>query len=234
MQAYDIDTLSSIFDKEYRESPVKFNIDPIVLSVRLKKMIADNPAYLGKRLEDPDVQSAVTSDDFNEAVEVKEYFSKKLMWASLKASHMSSYRQNLMQYIQHPKTVLSKKEIGMIVTLPYFYDEDKVLDTISSTYRVENTPRVKPNLAKILRELVFIHTTSRWINKVKQITYWFADDNQYVYTIQVEENNVLRKFFEDIILTKSSSIFETHIAKVEYPFDHYKMFDYKLVKEKNA
>ncbi len=222
--------VADLFQGEYKEAPISFDVDPLVLSVRLKKMSEEDPSHRYKRLENPSVKSALMGNDFNDAVKIKEYYSKKIMWSSLKDSNLSRYRADLMQYLQHPKTMLSKQEVGMLVTLPYFYDEDQIIDSITSQYLTSDIPHVRPNMKKITRELVFLHQTSRWVHRKKTIFYWFADDNSFVYNIQLEEGNVLRKFFEDAVLTKSTSVFETLITKVVYPFEYYKMFDYRLIK----
>lgn len=217
---------------EYREDPVKLDVNPLVLSVRLKKMKDADP-NIWRRLEDPQVKAEITGDDFNDAEKIKDYYGKKIMWSTLKDSRISEYRKALQYLLEHPKSTLTKREAGMFATLPYFYQEDQILDTIAKQYRVTGCPSVQPNLKKFDRELVYIHQTSRWVNKKKFVFYWFADDNQFVYNIQLEEDNPLRGFFEDIVLTKPSNIFETYITKVDYPFDYYKMFSYKI-KEKNA
>jgi predicted DNA-binding protein YlxM (UPF0122 family) len=197
-------------------------------------MVTSNPTDWGQRLEDPRIKASITGEDFDDAEAIKEYYSKKIMWNSLRDSKISDYRRTLVQLLQHPKTMLTKREVGMFVTLPYFYEEDQTLDTIAKQYRVTDCPAVKPNLERVQRRLVYIHSTRKWLNRCKNIYYWFADDNQFVYCIQIEEKNVLRNFFEHCILTESSTLFDTHITKVEYPFDYYKMFDYKILKENNA
>lgn len=224
-----IDTLDNLFKQEYREDPIKFDVDPLVLSVRLKKIKETDPSQWF-RLESSDVKARLMGEDFNEAEAIKDYYSKKLMWNSLKDTRMSSYRTHLMSLLSQVKSTLTKKEVGMVVTLPYFYAEDQVMDSIAKNYRVVDCPMVKPNLQKFTRELVYIHQTSRWVNKTKFVFYWFADDNNYVYNIQLEEGNILRKFFEDAVLTQSTTRFETHITKVDYPFDYYKMFDFRMIK----
>lgn len=220
---------SNIFDMPYQETPIKFDVNPLVLSVRLKKIRDENPTQWF-RLEDPEVKSRLMGEDFSEAEVIKEYYSKKMMWINLRDSRLSDYRNNLVQFLSQVKSTLSKKEVGMVVSLPYFYQEDQVLDSIVKNYRVSNCPNVKPNLTKFTRELVYIHQTTRWVNKKKFVFYWFADDNQFVYNIQLEDGNTLKRFFEDIVLTKSSTVFDTYINKVDYPFDYYKMFDFKLLK----
>lgn len=229
VQTMQKDDLDSLFNQTYQESPVSFDVNPLVLSVRLKKMSIAEPA-MWRQLQDPEVKAQLTGEDFNEAEAIKNYYSKKMLWAMLKDGKLSSFRSDLLQLLEHPKSILSKKEIGMFVRLPYFYQEDQILDSIARQYRVINCPDARPNLQKITRELVYIHSTSRWMNKKKQTFYWFGDDNRFVYNIQIEESNPLRKFFEDIVLAKSTNIFETYITKIRFPFDYYKMFDYKLVK----
>jgi hypothetical protein len=232
MNRQHIDTIDNLFKNEYREDPIKLDVNPLVLSVRLKKIREENPNQWF-RLESPEVKARLMGDDFNEAEDIKDYYSKKLMWTSLKDTKLSDYRTHLMSYLAHPKTVLSRKEAGMIVSLPYFYAEDQVMDSIAKNYLVTDCPDVRPNLNKFTRQMVFIHGTKRWVNRKKFIFYWFADDNRFVYNIQLEEGNLLRKFFENVVLTQSTTTFETHIAKVDYPFDYYKMFDFTL-KDKNA
>lgn len=228
-QRQHIDTIDNLFRQEYREDPIKFDVNPLVLSVRLKKIKEADPAKW-LRLEDPQVKAELMGDDFNEAEAIKDYYSKKLMWTSLKDTKMSAYRTHLMGLLSQVKTTLTKKEVGMIVTLPYFYAEDQVMDSIAKSYRVVDCPIVKPNLKKFTRELFYLHSTTRWVNKTKFNFYWFADDNNYIYNIQLEEGNLLRKFFEDLVLTRPSTKFETHITKVDYPFDYYKMFDFRMIK----
>lgn len=224
-----LDNLHNLFQQEFVEKNSSFDVDPLVLSVRLKKIKEADPTQWF-RLEDPSVKAKLMGEDFNEAESIKDYYSKKLMWTSLKDTQMSPYRAHLIGLLSQVKSILTKKEVGMIVTLPYFYAEDQIMDSMAKNYQVIDCPLVKPNLEKLQRELVYIHQTIRWINKKKFIFYWFADDNRFVYNIQLDEGNLLRKFFEDIVLTKSTSIFETHITKVDYPFDYYKMFDFRIIK----
>lgn len=223
------DTLDNLFKTEYQEEPQTFDINPLVLSVRLKK-IKDLDSNRWLRLDDTRVKAEITGDDWFDAQTISDYYSKKLMWTSLKDSKISTYRSHLLSFLKHPKATLTKKEVGMIVTLPYFYQEDQIYDQLVKYYCTKDVPSPNSNMNKIMRELVYLHQTSRWVNKKKFIYYWFADDNKFIYNIQITEDNTLRKFFEDIVLTKPASIFETHITKEVHPFEYYKMFDYRIVK----
>lgn len=225
--------LPSIFSSSYREKPLVFDVDPLVLSVRLKKMkSADTTAWY--RLESPQVKAELDEEDWNDAIKIKDYYSKKLVWDTLSDVNLTDYRSSLLQLLHHPKHNLSNREVGMIVTLPYFYEEDQILDDIIKSYDVKDPPRVTPNLGRFTRKLTHIATTSRWVNKTDFNFYWFADDNKFVYLIQLAKDNLLLKFFEDAVL-KGDTIFDTLITKVDYPFSYYKMYDFKMLKkEQNA
>ncbi len=229
----DDESFKSVFADTYREEPVVFDVDPLVLSVRLKKMKAADP-HGWHRIESPQVKAQLDGEDWNDAIKIKDYYSKKLVWNSLSDEKLSNYRASLLQLLHHPKHNLSKKEVGMIVTLPHFYEEDQTLDSIVKSYRVADTPRITPNLGRFARNLTLIGTTNRWLNKTHFNFYWFADDNKFVYSIQLAKDNVLLPFFEDAIMSNEPS-FDTLLTKVDYPFSYYKMYDFKLLKkEQNA
>ena len=143
MNRQHFDTIDNLFKNEYREDPIKLDVNPLVLSVRLKKIREENTTQWF-RLESPEVKARLMGDDFNEAEDIKDYYSKKLMWTSLKDTKLSDYRTHLMSHLAHPKTVLSRKEAGMIVSLPYFYAEDQVMDSIAKNYLVTDCPDVLP------------------------------------------------------------------------------------------
>lgn len=225
----DEETASIFGSSTFKEKPTVFDMDPLVLSVRLKKIKEANP-NVWIRLESAKVKEEVQGDDWNDAVKIKDYYSKKLVWNTLSDEKLSNYRTALLQLLHHPKHNLSKREMGMIVTLPNFYEEDQTLDGIVKSYRVSDIPRVTPNLGRFARNLTPIGTTNRWVNKKHFNFYWFADDNKFVYSIQLAKDNVLLPFFEDAIMSNEPS-FDTLLTKVDYPFSYYKMYDFKLLKK---
>jgi hypothetical protein len=218
---------NAIFDSIYRENPITMKDDPLVLSVRLKKLVESSGTWY--RLQDPEVKSAVIEEDVSDSEKIKDYYKRKVLLETLKTGNLSSYRKALMSLMENKKEEYTPQQIGLFVSLPYFYEEDSLLENMKSNYSLDSIKRVTPNLAKQIREVNFVTKTKRFINKTRHNRYWFSNDNNELCMIQLPEtNNALINFFESYISKNNRLMLDTPAVAEFYPIPHYKLFDFRL------
>ena len=116
------------------ESFIELNIDPLVLSCCQYRLsdpnsedynptgaftsLNHNPSYLYDK---------VNQDDYDLAEKIRKYYQGKIMFAKLRGSQMSKFRQDLAKFIDirwGEVTKISDSYLGMIYKLPYFYHHD--------------------------------------------------------------------------------------------------------------
>ncbi len=218
---------NSILESIYRETPITVEDDPFVLSVRLKKLVESTGTWY--RLQDPEVKSAVTNEDVSDSEKIKDYYKRKVLLETLKTGNLSNYRKALMSLIESKKEEYTSQQIGLLVSLPYFYEEDCLLENMKLTYSLDSIKRVTPNLARQVKEVKFVTKTKRFINKQRHNRYWFSNNNNELCSIQLTEtNNTLIKFFESYISKNNRLILDTHAVAEFYPIPHYKLFDFQI------
>lgn len=219
--------IMQIVSDSFKENPVVLGEDILTLSVCLKRVKEeDNSVWY--RMEDPRLLKLLKSGDQELADSIKDYYKKKILLDTLKTSHLSDFRKNLLSIIDNKKDSYSSKEIGMFVSMPYFYEEDTLLDSFKEKLDLNSVKRVTPNLTAHDFNLQLVGTTKRFINKKLQKRFWFSNEKNQPCLIMLEHNNTLLNFFESYI-TQKDKINLTSNAVAEFnPIPHIKLFNYSL------
>lgn len=106
------------------------------------------------RLKNMAVVSAnqITDQDRNQAMNIRHYYSGKLMNMVLRNIPLSRFRQDLADYVNMPtNSIPSKDQQGMIYRLPEMYDYDTLLDQAIERFDADTRPN----------RLMITHT-SKW------------------------------------------------------------------------
>ena len=121
--------LESLFDESTTEkslSPISFKDDPIALSHASYQHWLSNP---GTRWLDLDAVTA-SNEDRETAKKIRDYYRGRITWGQLKyGGNLSDFRATLGKLVCG-EMAITKKELGMIYRLPYFYAEDCALDRV--------------------------------------------------------------------------------------------------------
>lgn len=238
MSNLTISTDDSFFKsfQQYVEKSKKFEIDPLVLSVSAKELSEKFPGTHYNLYDDKRLLDNISDATKNRVEEIRKYYSKKLFWNNLNGVDLSPIRHRMSVLLEHKVLECNDNDIGIYWKLPYFYEEDCVYDDFKEKY---NTDRLSPLGNKVsnrfAKRLSFLKTTSSCQKNGKTKNYWFSDDNQDLYAIQLSLGNELLSFFEDILEKNPTPIFETYLKESKIDKLHfYKLYSYKLLKELNA
>jgi len=190
---------------------IKFDLDLLVLSATLYRLrnstygdeqIANQ--YRCLSLIEDNIQQYVTESDYEFAEEVRQHFSQKLMMLKLKTENLTSFREDLNQFLHaswHNNSsrsfVYPKKFVGLAYKLPYFYIYDNQLNSIfgSSYSKIKGPQQVKGE--KKLSFLTKIHSHTR--RGSGNIEYWFEDEYSNKVMISLENHNPLLNLFNKLI-----------------------------------
>ena len=133
-----------------------------------------------------------------QANDIRKYYRNKLMLRTLKHSNikMSKFRQDLYNYVEsnNPYTI-DRNDIPMIVKLPDFYAEDKMMDQFVKDY-VMDSKHYQNQTAHDSLTLYPMRKFHRKTQSSDLLHYWFCDDANLVYRIDLEPKNPCVHLFE--------------------------------------
>jgi hypothetical protein len=98
----------------------------------------------------------------------------------------------------------------------------------------KDIPTINHNKSKVHVTVTFLKTSNGWQGKRRSTRYWFKDDADYLYCVDLEMTNPLMGMFDDAIKERGTCSFETLIQtdRIDQLY-FYKLNQYKLLKEKN-
>lgn len=170
----------------------KHEVDPLACSVAFHRT---NSAYgLVNSKND------IIPDDFLKANQIRDYYSKKYFWNSLKAVRpQSEFRLSAMRLLAITESwELTDRDSGFFVKLPAFYNEDVVYDEFKVTLKT-GRDQCEPNKS-VTKKLVYLGKTFRW-QKIKRESFWFKDEANKIYGYTTTHGHPFNAIFEDQIQT---------------------------------
>ncbi len=106
---------------------VKLPADPVACACASYRVWKENPTRRWADLE----TVVVWQDDIEEAERLKKYYREHMVMEALKSTNginRSKFRQKLAKLVVNELDI-TKEEIGLLLRLPYFYEEDQALDS---------------------------------------------------------------------------------------------------------
>jgi hypothetical protein len=107
----------------------------------------------------------------------------------------SQFRQKLAKLVVN-ELPITKKEIGLLCRLPYFYEEDQALDSIvadTDDHKVEGISCHAYNgIFTPLKKVLVSRSAGDYYH------YWFSDAERTPYNLVIKGDNPLRGMFEAI------------------------------------
>lgn len=169
--------------------------DPVACACASYRVWKENPARRWADIE----TVVVWQDDIEEAERLKKYYRDRMIIEALKSSNganRSTFRQKLAKLVLN-ELPITKKEIGLLCRLPYFYEEDQDLDFI-----VANTNCEIPETGHIPVEnytLVPIRRVLRSRSMGDYYHYWFRDTiYNTAHNLVVKHENPLRSLIDGL------------------------------------
>jgi hypothetical protein len=228
-------TLSQIFQSipvgtvEWNDDhTTDYSVDPLACAVA---MYRNSTSYGLLR-----AANAITDEDQAQANAIRNYYSKKYFWDSLKAQRpQSEYRQNAVRLLSITKDwKLTDRDAGLFVKLPWFYAEDQIYDEFRSTLKVNRDSYVGPNaFDSVSKKLTYLKKTIRWQGSKRAVSFWFKDDDSKLSAVTVYADNPFNDIFEEQIQVPRVFEFTPKVDRlVDMWYNTIKSF--KIIKEPNA
>lgn len=184
-------------DLTFEEKPlpvITLPNDPVACACASYRVWKENPA---RRWEDIETV-VVWQDDIEEAERLKKYYRDRMIMEALtstKGINRSQFRQKLAKLVVN-ELPITKKEIGLLCRLPYFYDEDQALDSIATETddaAVQGTScHAYSAVFTPLKKILVSRATGDYYH------YWFTDSKRTPYNFVIKLDNPLRSMFESI------------------------------------
>lgn len=226
-------SVGTFFDEvEMKERITEFVNDPLILSCIVKRLLETGQGY--RNLSDKTLLEYMTEDDCELADRIREYYTKKFFWRALSDNRsMSDYRRRLINLLENRVTVCKDQDCGIYYKLPYFYEEDLVYDEFKKTLNTNNISSLGNARAnRMQRSLEFLITSFSGQRKRKIVRYWFKDDNNFLYGLELDKDNPLLSIFDDYVQTHKTVLFDTRLTEDRIDqMQYYKLLQYKFIKE---
>lgn len=172
--------------------PVKLPADPVACACASYRVWQENPNRRWADLE----TVVVWQDDIEEAERLKKYYRDHMVMQALKSvdgANRSKFRQKLAKLVVN-ELVITREEIGLLMRLPYFYEEDQALDEIvaaTDDSQVQGTTCHAYNaIFTPLNKILVSRRTGDYYH------YWFTDAEQTPYNLVIKGDNPLRGMFD--------------------------------------
>ncbi len=173
---------------------IKLPADPVACACASYRIWKENPSRRWADLE----TVVVWQDDIEEAERLKKYYREHMVMEALKSTTgfgRSKFRQKLAKLVVNELDI-TKEEIGLLLRLPYFYEEDQALDSIveatddsdvqgTSCYAYTGTFIPLKTILVSRRAGDYYH-------------YWFTDAKRTPYNMVIKGDNPLRNMFESL------------------------------------
>lgn len=210
-------------------------LDVLAISVACKRIGELNIHRVWSSFTDPEIQKETTTDDIAVAKQIRDYYSKKIIYWKLKGRALTAFRHDLEQFIQNDGMLYREDDTGMIYKLPYLYEHDQKIDNLRNT--VFTNHHDNQELQQYFSQTTFklcpvekIQKFTKYRGKVIQYWFYFSSDG-YPAVIEL-------RYCEDTksIVPLWNNYFDTH-KTVEiagnYEVRNNLDFDYYLISKWN-
>lgn len=184
------DWINSIEEKP--EPLVALPADPVACACASYRIWRENPARRWADIE----TVVVWQDDIEEAERLKKYYRDRMLIEALKSTNgvtRSQFKQKLAKLVIN-ELPITKKEIGLLCRLPYFYKEDQALDSIvteTNDSAVQDTVcHAYYGIFTPLKKILVSRSAGEYYH------YWFTDSERTPYNFVIKSDNPLRGMFE--------------------------------------
>lgn len=184
--------------------------DIMALGVAAHRVMRDTKIHY--KLTDRELFRKVEQRDRDQAKEIRDYYSKKVMMLKLKGSGtMSPFREDMNKLIHTDGLVFKENMIGIAYWLPQFYEYDLDLDSIKaqvkSTHNFEELDKKGvPNVKSLTVDLSPMKRLKRTTKRSKSFEYWMKDEETNAgVVLHLEDKNQLQHLW-DYVFEKESSI----------------------------
>jgi len=208
----------------------EFNMSQIRPDVGEILRYSDKPPFVFKPQPRLDATQIVKESHHHTANKIRKHFNNKfVMWTLTNSKPLSSYRQALSSLLNRKEYVVNEDELGLIVTLKNFYDEDMFFKKIKKVVNTDSQMYYTQTYNNKL-ELEFLGRHCRRSKSSNYLGFYFRDDNDMLYRITVNEGNPLIHIFENFLDDKICiNGIKSPITLYGQDISMYNMHNWKLI-----
>lgn len=183
-----------------KDEPITFTseIDLLVLSCTAFR----NLNSFG--IQDSLLPEMVTHEDVKLSSEIENHFKSKLVINELRGINLGKFKQDMKQFLYSDRKSILRDHLPMVASLPKLYNED--LQVRKITEDLNKTSKHKSNLSNISISIKHVGKLHRHHKDNHHIEYWFKDQNNDPYMIEIGSKNPLKSVWEKIISQSEVSI----------------------------
>ena len=191
---------STLFEKQSEDNYLTYSTDPIVLSCALQRIRIDDYAknlWTSARIEDHSLADKILPDDIQKANDIRRYYGEQLILKQLRGDNLTEFKKDLSLLIANDTKQYKQSWTGIIYRLPYFYDYDVELDSLSLMFPLASThqPDSEKNFA-ILKPVKKIRRSVRGSDKY---SYYFEIENTGIPAkIEVDSKNTMLAMWDTL------------------------------------
>jgi hypothetical protein len=229
---------SSIFGEEksaYGSHIKKYSIfesteDLLVLACTWRRLREGNASLATgmKNMLDHQLLEFISPEDRQEAIDIQDYYSKKIMMWKLKGNSLTKYREDLNSLIHSDSKKFREEMIGIAYFLPSFKDYDVGLDDVRCN--VNNLPMSKIDKIKTTgKNLTPMKKLVRKTKRMNEIHYWLRTETNHGVMMALDAKNPLLHIWDHLFETKDLlSINATFYAQSRDDFEYFSIKNWKL------
>ncbi len=188
-----------------KPSPViKLPHDPVACACASYRVWKENPSRRWAELE----TVVVWQDDIEEAERLKKYYREHMVMEALTSPNgvsRSQFRQKLAKLVVN-ELEITKDEIGLLLRLPYFYEEDQALDFVMEQTDSSKVSYQDPGSTLFETKLTPLEKILVSRRAGEYYHYWFVDNKKTPYKLVIKSDNPLIKLFEGLFLQQSMTV----------------------------
>lgn len=202
---------------------VKFTDDPLALSCASYRVGLDT----GSRWQDLEYMKP-TDEDRKEAQLLKSYYMERLVLERLTKQHISPFREKMGAFLAG-NLEITKKDIGMLYKLPYFFAEDQIVDQIME--ETDSIPEININPLNNVKKLKPLRRLFQSRRAAERTTFWFTTEQNQPVAFTVAHNNALFGLVESLFTFSSVTLAGNYRIKnhVGYKHNYYNIYSAQIM-----
>jgi len=135
----------------------------------------------------------VNSEDRQNAADIRDYYSKKVMMWKLKGQELTNFQKDMNEFIHTDGLKFQEKMIPLVYSLPGFYFYDKEFDVMASEHHTKIATFNEVTTKKL--SLLKVLNSGKRSNKKKD--YWFSDDTDHLVKMTFQADNPLLSLLDN-------------------------------------
>ena len=165
--------------------------DLLALSVawkRLRDAAKKGGSYVPvSKLLDKELFSHVTDNDREQANNIRNYYSKKIMMWKLKDLKLSNFREDMNSFIHTNGKMFKDSMLPMVYRLPEFHEYDVEFDNLVLEHNkiITNRKVIQTKTLELKKNFI----VGKKYTKRKE--YWFSDEDNNLVTFSLSHDNPL-------------------------------------------